>query len=62
MTSICQIFFLPDTVGRASNVLDVGCAYRGFASIMRAFNPSIRYTGIDIVPEMLAQAGRDDFF
>ncbi|NQU57202.1 MAG: class I SAM-dependent methyltransferase [Rhodospirillales bacterium] len=53
--------FLPDAVGRASNVLDVGCACGGFASIMRAFNPSIRYTGIDIVPEMLARAGRETF-
>lgn len=52
--------FLPDAVERASSVLDVGCACGGFASIMRTFNPSVRYTGIDIVPEMLAHAGAEN--
>lgn len=48
--------FLPGAVGRAATVLDVGCACGGFASIMRAFNAAIRYTGVDIVPEMLSRA------
>jgi len=52
--------FLPDAVKRASSVLDVGCACGGFARIMRAFNPSVRYTGVDIVPEMLSLARSDN--
>jgi SAM-dependent methyltransferase len=51
--------FLPDAVQRATSVLDVGCACGGFASIIRTFNSSAHYTGIDIVPEMLARAGRE---
>lgn len=52
--------FLPDAVRRAGSVLDVGCACGGFAAIMRAFNGDINYVGVDIVPEMLARASRDD--
>jgi len=49
--------FLPDAVKRAGSVLDVGCACGGFSAIMESFNEKINYTGIDIVPEMLARAG-----
>ena len=52
--------FLPDAVSRADNVLDVGCACGGFAAIMQTFNKDIAYTGVDIVPEMLARAERDN--
>lgn len=57
--------FLPGAVGRAATVLDVGCACGGFAPIMRTFNAAIRYTGVDIVPEMLSRArdrNADDAF
>jgi SAM-dependent methyltransferase len=37
-------------------VLDVGCACGGFAPIMRALNPAIQYTGVDVVPAMIEQA------
>jgi SAM-dependent methyltransferase len=57
---LSEKIFLPDAVQRAKSVLDVGCACGGFAQIMRVFNSSVRYTGIDIVPEMLARAGREN--
>jgi len=48
--------FLPDAVKRAKSILDVGCACGGFAAIMHSFNENLKYTGIDIVPEMLFRA------
>jgi SAM-dependent methyltransferase len=50
--------FLPGVVQSARSVLDVGCACGGFAAIMQAFNPCIDYVGVDIVAEMLSEAGR----
>lgn len=48
--------FLPTVVNKVNTVLDVGCACGGFSSIMRSFNESIQYFGIDIVSEMIEQA------
>jgi SAM-dependent methyltransferase len=39
--------FLPWLAMSAQTVLDVGCAAGGFANIWRAFNPALRYTGVD---------------
>ena len=48
--------FLPDALRTAKTVLDVGCACGGFSRIMRQYNSSIHYTGIDIVEEMIERA------
>ena len=48
--------FLPNAVKKANTILDVGCACGGFAAIMRRFDKNFKYTGVDIIPEMLAHA------
>ena len=40
--------FLPRVLFPGAKVLDVGCASGGFFNIMRSFEPSIDYTGIDL--------------
>ena len=40
--------FLPRVLFPGATVLDVGCASGGFFNIMRAFEPNIEYTGIDL--------------
>jgi SAM-dependent methyltransferase len=37
-------------------VLDVGCGFADFATFLRERVPTARYVGIDITPEVLAQA------
>lgn len=46
-------FFLPDIVKEVSSCLDIGCAAGGFSRIMKSFNPSLRYVGVDIIPEFI---------
>jgi SAM-dependent methyltransferase len=48
--------FLPELVAQVRTVLDVGCAAGGFSRIMKSFNPSLEYTGIDVNPEFVALA------
>jgi SAM-dependent methyltransferase len=52
-------FFLPDVLSKVESVLDVGCAAGGFSRVMRAFNPALRYVGVDITPELVEAARRD---
>lgn len=52
-------FFLPEVLPLAASVLDVGCAAGGFSRVMRAFNPKLRYVGVDIIPAMVAAAQQD---
>lgn len=52
-------FFLPDVLGQAKSMLDVGCAAGGFSQIVRAFNSQIRYVGVDITSEFIDFARRD---
>jgi SAM-dependent methyltransferase len=49
-------YFLPDVLPVIHTVLDIGCAAGGFSQIMKAFNPTLEYTGIDINPEFLEAA------
>ena len=55
-------FFLPAIAREVETVLDIGCAAGGFFPIMRAFNPEIQYTGIDVTEAFidLARARYDD--
>lgn len=46
-------FFLPTIVKRVKNCLDVGCSCGGFNSIMKSYNPRLRYTGVDIIPRFI---------
>jgi len=46
-------FFLPDLLLRIRSVLDVGCAAGGFCRIMRSYNSSLRYVGLDITQELV---------
>lgn len=48
--------FLPEITQRIATLLDVGCACGGFVDIFREINPDASYTGIDIVPDMIARA------
>ncbi len=48
--------FLPDVLPRVQTCLDFGCASGGFSGIMRQFNPKLRYTGVDIIPEFVRMA------
>ncbi len=52
-------FFLPEMLPQIESVLDVGCATGGFSRIMRTFNPSLHYTGVDISPVMIDAAQRN---
>lgn len=45
--------FLSSALKKGMSVLDVGCAAGGFSNIMRTFEPSIRYFGIDISQGLL---------
>jgi SAM-dependent methyltransferase len=51
-------FFLPDTVRRVNNCLDVGCAAGGFSQVVRAFNPQARYVGVDVARGMVKRASK----
>ena len=51
-------FFLPEILPSAHSVLDVGCAAGGFSRIMKSFNPTIDYTGVDINPQFVEIARR----
>lgn len=48
--------FLPDLARSAESVLDVGCAAGGFVGIWRAYNRSLRYTGVDLSATLVAAA------
>jgi SAM-dependent methyltransferase len=50
--------FLQETLQDASTVLDVGCAAGGFSKIVREYNRGIHYTGVDISPRMIQEAGK----
>jgi len=52
-------FFLPDVVRQSASMLDVGCAAGGFSTVVRTFNPGIRYVGVDVVPAFVAAARAD---
>ncbi len=49
--------FLPRCLRPGQRVLDVGCACGGFYNILRQFDPSIEYLGVDI-SEVLVQEAR----
>lgn len=51
-------FFLPDILPQVTSVLDVGSAAGGFSRIMKSFNSSLRYTGVDINREFVEIARR----
>ena len=40
--------FLPRVLFPGVKVLDVGCASGGFFNIMRSYEPSVEYTGVDL--------------
>ena len=50
--------FLPRVLFPGIKVLDVGCASGGFFNIMRALEPTIDYTGIDIAEPAVDLARR----
>lgn len=50
--------FLPELARESATVLDVGCAAGGFANIWRAFNPALRYTGVDVSHALVEAARR----
>jgi SAM-dependent methyltransferase len=52
-------FFLPDILRQVRSVIDIGCAAGGFLGIMRSFNPSLRYVGMDITPDLIEIARRE---
>ena len=49
---------LEPVVKRCRSLLDVGCGAGGFSEALRALNPQLRYTGVDAVPAMIAEARR----
>lgn len=48
--------FLPAVLKKNMRVLDIGCAAGGFSNIMKSFEPSIRYFGMDISHALLTTA------
>ena len=46
-------YFFEPIVKQIETVLDVGCAAGGFYNITREINSKIRYTGVDISPELI---------
>lgn len=48
--------FLPWVLPRVTSCLDIGCAAGGFCAIMRSFNPTLEYTGLDIIPAFVETA------
>jgi len=49
-------FFLPALAAQAKEFLDIGCACGDFSQIVRHYNPSIRYTGVDIIERFITIA------
>lgn len=43
-----ETVFLPRVLFPGAKILDVGCASGGFFNIMRSYEPSIEYTGVDL--------------
>jgi SAM-dependent methyltransferase len=58
--------FLPWLATSGRSVLDVGCATGGFADVWHAFNPTLRYTGVDASSALIDAARKQrpalDFF
>lgn len=58
--------FIGDVLKKGRTVLDIGCAAGGFSKIIRQYNKSIKYTGVDISPQMIKTAKRkfpqDEFY
>lgn len=46
-------FFLPNVIMTVKDCLDVGCCCGGFHDIMKFYNPSLRYTGVDIIARFI---------
>jgi len=49
-------YFLPRILEKNMKILDVGCACGGFYNILKSFENSISYTGIDISKDLIEQA------
>src|SRR5262249_42741022 len=49
---------LPELARRVGSVLDVGCGAGGFATIWRAYNPVLAYTGVDASAALVEAARR----
>lgn len=51
-------YFLPRCLRPQMQVLDIGCACGGFFNILRSFEPTIEYRGVDISEVLIAEARR----
>lgn len=51
-----ELFFLPKVLPEVKSCLDMGCACGDFCSVMKHFNPSLSYTGVDIIERFIAIA------
>ncbi len=51
-------YFLPRCLRPGMRVLDIGCACGGFFNILRSFEPTIEYKGIDVSEVLVAEARR----
>ena len=57
--------YLEETLKPGKNILDIGCAAGGFSKIVKSYNKTIDYAGIDISPVMIDKAKKrfpDDKF
>lgn len=48
-----ELFFLPRILPLVKNCLDMGCACGDFCSVMKHFNPQLKYTGVDIIERFI---------
>jgi len=55
-----ETFFLEKIGKKINSVLDVGCASGRFIELIRLYNKTCQYTGIDLVPESI-EIGRQDY-
>lgn len=56
---LSERLFLPEVVPLVSSCLDIGCAAGGFSRILKTYNPTLQYTGLDINEEFVALARRE---
>tara|TARA_Y100001970_G_C14258903_1_gene877902 strand:- start:2279 stop:3052 length:774 start_codon:yes stop_codon:yes gene_type:complete len=49
-------YFIPRILKKNINILDVGCACGGFYNILKTFEPTINYYGVDISESLIMKA------
>ncbi len=53
-----EVHFMEEALRGAETLLDIGCATGGASKVVRHYNPSVKYTGVDVTLRMIEEAQR----